>query len=63
MGEVTIKPTIEPPEVTQDWDTDSWRAQTKACVHQDLDPDLPVNVQESLAEEWVGSDLLQGWGH
>ena len=54
-------------------ETDSWRAQTKACVHQDpgerssdpqeTDPDLPVSVQESPAEAWVGSGLLQGQGH
>ena len=43
------------------------------CVHQDpgerssdpteTDPDLPMSVQESLAEAWVGGGLLQGWGH
>ena len=32
---VTINPTMEPPELTQDRDTDSWRAQTKSCVYQD----------------------------
>ena len=35
LEEVTINPTIEPPELTQDWETDSWRAQTKPCTHQD----------------------------
>ena len=30
---------------------------------QESDPDLPVSVQESLAEAWVGSGLLQSWGH
>ena len=35
LEEVTINPTIEPPELTQDWETDSWRAQTEPCVHQD----------------------------
>ena len=30
---------------------------------QEIDPDLPMSVQESLAEEWVGGGLLQGWGH
>ena len=63
MEEVAINPTIEPPELTQDWETDSWRAQTKACVHQDPDPDLPMSVQESLVKVWVGSGPLQGWGH
>ena len=29
---------------------------------QETDPDLPVSVQESLAEAWVGGGLLQGWG-
>ena len=35
LEEVTINPTIELPEVPQDWETDSWRAQTKSCAHQD----------------------------
>ena len=43
-------------------ETDSWKAQTKSCVHQDPDPDLPTRVQESLAEAWVGGALLQGLG-
>ena len=30
---------------------------------QETDPDLPVSVQESLAEVWVSGGLLQGWGH
>ena len=29
---------------------------------QKTDPDLPVSVQESPAEAWVGGDLLQGQG-
>ena len=33
--EVTIIPTIEQPELTQDCEIDSWRAQTEPCVHQD----------------------------
>ena len=49
----------------------SWRAQAKLCAHQDpgersndprTGPDLPVGVQESPAEAWVGSALLQGQG-
>ena len=54
-------------------ETDSWRAQTKPYVHltqekgavapQETDPDLPVSVQESLVEVWVGGSLLQGQGH
>ena len=30
---------------------------------QEADPDLPVHVQESLAEVWVSSDQLQSPGH
>ena len=33
-----------------------------AVTPQDTDPDLPMGVQESLVEAWVGSGLLQGWG-
>ena len=29
---------------------------------QETHPDLPVSVQESLAEAWVGGGLLQGLG-
>ena len=36
--------------------------ETGTVTPQDTDPDLPVNVQESLAEVWVSSSLLQGWG-
>ena len=52
---------------------DSWRAQQDsvctrnqekgAVTPQETDPDLPVSVQESLAEVWVGGGLLQDWGH
>ena len=28
---------------------------------QETDSDLPMSVQESLAEVWVGSGQLQGW--
>ena len=28
-------PTIEPPELTEDWETESWRPQTEPCVCQD----------------------------
>ena len=30
---------------------------------QETEPDLPVSVQESLAEAWADSGLLQGQGH
>src|SRR5574341_395447 len=37
------------------------RTQEKGAVTpQETDPDLPVSVQESLVEAWVGSGLLQG---
>ena len=40
------------------------RTQEKGAVTlQETDPDLPVSVQESLVEVWVGGGLLQGWGH
>ena len=53
----------------QNWETDSWRAQTETCVFlqekgavtpQETDPDLPMSVQESPAVAYVGSGLLQG---
>ena len=34
-----------------------------AVTSQKTDPDLPVSVQEAPVEAWVGSGLLQGWGH
>ena len=40
------------------------RTQEKGAVTpQETDPDLPMSVQESPAEVWVGDGLLQGWGH
>ena len=40
------------------------RTQEKGAVTpRETDPDLPVSVQESPAEAWVGVGLLQGWGH
>ena len=30
---------------------------------QEADPDLPVSIQESPAEAWVGGGLLQGQSH
>ena len=40
------------------------RTQEKGAVTtQETNPDLPVSVQESLAEAWVRDGLLQGWGH
>ena len=31
-------------------------------IPQETDPDLPVSVQESLAEAWVSGGLLSDWG-
>ena len=40
------------------------RTQEKGAVTpQETDPDLPMSVQESLAETWIGGGLRQGWGH
>ena len=40
------------------------RTQKKGAVTpQETDPDLPVSVQVSLVEAWVGGGLLQGQGH
>ena len=40
------------------------RTQEKGAVTPpESDPDLPVSVQESPVEAWVGGGLLQGWGH
>ena len=69
-----MNPTIEPPELTQEWGnrllegTDRTFVRTRtqekgAVTPQETDPDLSVSVQESLAEVWVGWGLLQGWGH
>ena len=72
MEEVTINSTIELPDLTQDWGnrllegtnrTVCTRNQEKgAVIPQETDPDLPVRVQESLAEVWVDG-LMQGQGH
>ena len=73
MEEVTVNPTIELPELSQDWEIDSWRAQQNlvctrtqekgAVTPQETDPDLPMSVQKSPVEAWVGGGLLQGCGH
>ena len=40
------------------------RTQEKgAVIPQETDPELPVSVQEPLAEAWVSGGLLQGQGH
>ena len=73
MEEVAINPTIEQSELTQDWGNRLLKGTNKtlctkiqekgAVTPQEIDPDLPVNVQESPVEAWVRGGLLQGWGH
>ena len=71
LGEVTINPTIDPSEITGDWETQSWRAQTKACAHQDpgerssdSTEDWPrLTCECPGVSAWVSSGLLQDWGH
>ena len=70
MEEIAINPTIELPELTQEWGNRllehkqnlvCTRTQEKGAVTlQETDPGLPVSVQESLLEAWVGGGLLQG---
>ena len=73
MEVVTINPTIEPPELTQNWGNRLLEGRNKTlCAPgprgkeqwppQETDPDLPESIQESPVEVWVGSGLLQGWG-
>ena len=76
LEEVAINPTIELPELYHTayiglgnkllvgTNLVHTRTQEKGEVTpQETDPDLPVSVQESLAEAWVGGGLLQGWEH
>ena len=37
-------------------------AEKGAVTPQETDPDLPVTIQKSLAEAWVGGGLVQGQG-
>ena len=70
MEEVTINPTIEPRELTQDWGNRLLEG-TNKTPHPGKrssdtirdNSDLPVSVQESLLKAWVGDGLLKGWGH
>ena len=71
LEEVTINPTIEPPELTQYWGNRLLEGKNK-ILYTHKDPgerssdykrDLPMSVQEYSVEAWVGGDLLQGWGH
>ena len=73
MEEIAINPTIELPELTQEWGNRllehkqnlvCTRTQEKGAVTlQETDPDLPLSVQESPVDAWVSGGLLQGQGH
>ena len=74
MEEVAFNPTIELPELAQEWGNRPLEGTNKTlCACQDpgerksgttrVDPDLPVSVQESQAEVWISGGLLHGWGH
>ena len=68
-----MNPTIEPPELTQEWGnrllegTDRTFVRTRtqekgAVTPQETDPDLRMSVQEYPVEVWVSGGLLEGWG-
>ena len=73
LEEVTINPTIEVPELTQDWRNRllegtnrnlCTRTQEKGAVTpQETDPDLAMSVRESPTQAYVCRGLQQGWGH
>ena len=44
-------------------DFPTWGSSKGTENPQKIHPDLPVSVQESPAEAWVGGGLLQGQGH
>ena len=49
--------------MSQEADQVVWYSHLFKNFPQFVDPDLPVSVQESLAEAWVGGGPRQGWGH
>ena len=62
LEEVIINPTIELPELTQDWEIDSWRPQQN-FVHQ-LPGERSSAPQETVLDLlWVSGGLQQrhGW--
>ena len=73
MEEIAINPTIELPELTQDWGNRLLEDRNKilctrthkkgAATTQETGSDLPVSVQESLVEAWVSGGLLQVLEH
>ena len=72
-GRTPLTPTQSHQNLHRSGETDSWRAKTESCVHQDPGerssdptrdwPRLPVSVQESVVEAWVSGGLLLGWGY
>ena len=61
-------------ELTQDWGNRLLREHKQnlmctktqekgAMTPKETDPDLPMTVQESPTEAWVGGGLLQSQGH
>ena len=56
LEEVAINPTIEPPELTQDWEIASWRAQTESHAYhapEERNSD-PTRDRPRLAHECLG---------
>ena len=66
MEEVAINPTIEPPELTQDWGTRLLEGTNKTlCTPKDptdIEPDLALSVWVSPEEVRASSGLPQGQG-
>ena len=59
-------PTIELPELTQDWEINSWWAQTEPCAHQDpggrsSDPTIDGPRLASKCPGVSGKDMGQWW--
>ena len=73
LEEVAINPTVELPELTQDWGNRLLEGTNRtlcasgprrgSVIPQETDPDLPMSVRESPAGAWVRGGLLQGRGH
>ena len=71
MEEVAINPTIDLPELTQDWEIDSWRAQIEAYVHPDPGdrssdptkrmtktcPGVSRSLQQRHGQQWPAAGL------
>ena len=73
MEGVAINPTIELPELTEDWENRLLEGTNRTlCTTEPEErssdptrdwPRLAVSVQESPVEAWVSGGLLEGWGH